>query len=182
MTSGTVYVQMFDIALANWYGEHRRACVCTRETCGTAAGAGAQRRPVLLRPLRRARATCSATSSDRHMLELVAFPAAARFGPGQARRPARVLPRLRRPLRLQRRLSKGSVHDLSRRRARTQHYLCAGYKTFFRHVDKPMQQMAALLRQNLEPDRIMRWYAARDRSHQAAITTGGDGVLPAGEA
>ncbi len=48
---GTVYVQMFDTALANWYGEggaHVRAFGDLR----AAAGARAQRRPVLLRPLR----------------------------------------------------------------------------------------------------------------------------------
>ena len=50
---GTVYVQMFDTALANWYGEPARD-VRARGDVRAAARARAQRRPVLLRPLRRA--------------------------------------------------------------------------------------------------------------------------------
>jgi uncharacterized protein len=34
-------------------------------------------------------------------------------------------------------------------------YLCAGYKAFFTHVDKPMRAMAALLRQGRYADEIM---------------------------
>lgn len=34
-------------------------------------------------------------------------------------------------------------------------YLCAGYKTFFMHVDKPMKAMASLIRQGRYADEIM---------------------------
>jgi len=34
-------------------------------------------------------------------------------------------------------------------------YLCAGYKAFFTHVNRPMQMMASLLRQNRAPAEIM---------------------------
>ena len=34
-------------------------------------------------------------------------------------------------------------------------YLCAGYKLFFSHIDKPMRTMAALLRQGRYADEIM---------------------------
>ena len=51
---GTVYVQMFDTALANFYGEPGGMCVHA-ETCGQPARAGAHRGPVLLRSLCRAR-------------------------------------------------------------------------------------------------------------------------------
>lgn len=34
-------------------------------------------------------------------------------------------------------------------------YLCAGYKTFFAHVDRPMRIMASLLRQNRAPAEII---------------------------
>jgi uncharacterized protein len=39
-------------------------------------------------------------------------------------------------------------------------YLCEGYKTFFKHVDRPMRIMAALLRQNREAGDIMQILAA----------------------
>lgn len=35
-------------------------------------------------------------------------------------------------------------------------YLCAGYRAFFNHIDRPMQQMAALFRQGRPPAEIMR--------------------------
>ncbi len=41
-------------------------------------------------------------------------------------------------------------------------YLCAGYKLFFHHVDRPMRIMADLLRRNRAPSEIVRWYATED--------------------
>jgi uncharacterized protein len=43
----------------------------------------------------------------------------------------------------------------SRDGERNHNYLCAGYKTFFRHIDKPMRLMAQLLRQGRYADEIM---------------------------
>ncbi len=34
-------------------------------------------------------------------------------------------------------------------------FLCAGYKMFFKHIDRPMRIMAALLRQGRYADEIM---------------------------
>ena len=42
------------------------------------------------------------------------------------------------------------------------HYLCAGYKDFFHHVDGPMRVMAALLRQGRDATGLRDWYAVRD--------------------
>ena len=50
---GKVYVTTFDVALGSWLGQHN-ACIVA-PTCGSALGAGAQRRCLLLRPLCRAR-------------------------------------------------------------------------------------------------------------------------------
>jgi uncharacterized protein len=41
-------------------------------------------------------------------------------------------------------------------------YLCAGHKAFFKHVDRPMKIMAALLRQGRAPAEIMAIYAKED--------------------
>ena len=42
------------------------------------------------------------------------------------------------------------------------HYLCAGYKDFFHHVDGPMRVMASLLRQGRDATGLRDWYAVRD--------------------
>jgi uncharacterized protein len=42
-------------------------------------------------------------------------------------------------------------------------YLCAGYKTFFRHIDRPMRLMAGLLRQGKDAAEVMQARAEDDR-------------------
>jgi uncharacterized protein len=42
-------------------------------------------------------------------------------------------------------------------------YLCAGYKLFFRHVDRPMRIMADLLRRGRYADEIMQILTSEDR-------------------
>ena len=41
-------------------------------------------------------------------------------------------------------------------------YLCAGYKAFFKHVDRPMRIMADLLRRNRAPAEIVQIYAMQE--------------------
>jgi len=48
-------------------------------------------------------------------------------------------------------------------------YLCAGYKLFFQHVDRPMRLMADLLRRNRAPSEIVRWYAVEDARLARAV-------------
>jgi uncharacterized protein len=48
-------------------------------------------------------------------------------------------------------------------------YLCAGYKLFFHHVDRPMRIMADLLRRNRAPSEIVGWYAAEDARLARAV-------------
>ena len=60
---GKVYVQLFDVALEACFGRHLDVHLHARPAA--APGARAQRRPLLLRPLRRAAPTSSATSSRR---------------------------------------------------------------------------------------------------------------------
>ncbi|MCA9797801.1 MAG: SEC-C domain-containing protein, partial [Candidatus Eremiobacteraeota bacterium] len=42
-------------------------------------------------------------------------------------------------------------------------YLCAGYKQFFNHVDRPMKIMAGLLNQRRPPAEIMAIMTAEDK-------------------
>ncbi len=43
-------------------------------------------------------------------------------------------------------------------------YLCAGYKAFFKHIDRPMQLMAGLLRQRRYADEVMQILAQEGAS------------------
>ena len=52
-------------------------------------------------------------------------------------------------------------------------YLCAGYKAFFGHIDRPMRMMADLLRRDLPPSEIMRCYAAEDAKLQGRVARAG---------
>ncbi len=80
-------------------------------------GDGAQRRRLLVRPLRRGGLQAGQHHRDADgRAGRVAGPAEVR--PGQARHAAAVLPRLRRPLRLPRRLPQGPLHPDAGRRSR----------------------------------------------------------------
>jgi uncharacterized protein len=60
-------------------------------------------------------------------------------------------------------------------------YLCAGYKAFFEHVEKPMRLMARLLEQERPPAEIMRWYAVEDeRWRGEAAKVGRNEACPCG--
>jgi uncharacterized protein len=47
-------------------------------------------------------------------------------------------------------------------------YLCAGYKQFFNHVERPMKMMANVLRQGGAPAGIMGWYQQQDAEQAPA--------------
>ncbi len=115
---GTVYVQMFDVALANWHGEPGGLCVF-QPTCGGALAMEHNGDVLLVRPLRRGGLPARQHHRDAAgRARRVRAPAPVR--PGEARRAAAVLPRLRRAVRLPRGLSEGPLHPDAGRRARAQ--------------------------------------------------------------
>ena len=60
-------------------------------------------------------------------------------------------------------------------------YLCAGYKAFFTHVDKPMRIMVELLRCNRAPAEVMLVLAAEEAQLQKAFAkTGRNEPCPCG--
>ena len=60
-------------------------------------------------------------------------------------------------------------------------YLCAGYKRFFEHVEKPMRMMAGLLEAKRAPAEIMRWYAGEDAKWRVeAARVGRNEACPCG--
>jgi uncharacterized protein len=156
---GAVYVQMFDVALANWVGEQPSLCVHS-ETCGLALAL---------------EHTGDLYSCDHfvepkhklgnihmtHMLELVESPQQQRFGLDKRD----TLPGYCRECDVRFACHGGCPKDRFIHTPDGEpglNYLCAGLKAFFHHVDAPMRTMGALLARNRAPAEVMALYAAED--------------------
>jgi uncharacterized protein len=154
---GTVFVQMFDAALASWVGAPQSMCVFA-ETCG---GALALEHNGDLY-------SCDHYVEPKYLLgniadtplgELIGSPQQRAFG--NAKRD--MLPRYCRecPVRF-------ACHGECPKNRFIQtpdgepglNYLCAGYKAFFTHIDRPMRMMAELLRSGRYADEVMTMLAA----------------------
>jgi uncharacterized protein len=55
-------------------------------------------------------------------------------------------------------------------------YLCAGYKAFFKHIDRPMKMMADLLRQGREAADVMLALAAEHQANEGPTGAAVPGV------
>jgi uncharacterized protein len=156
---GEVFVQMFDVALANWVGEPPGLCVHS-ETCGLALALEHNGdlyccdhfvEPDYL----------LGNIAQTHMLELVSSPRQRQFGLDKLE----LLPRYCRECDVRFACHGGCPKDrfISTPDGEAGlNYLCGGYKAFFHHVDQPMRAMAALLARGRPPAEIMSTYAARD--------------------
>ena len=173
---GTIFVQMFDAALASWVGAAPALCVFA-ETCGNALAL--EHNGDLY--------ACDhyvepdyflGNITETPMIELVASDRQRQFG--AAKRDT--LPRYCRecPVRF-------ACHgECPRNRFILTpdgepglNYLCAGYKAFFAHVDRPMRIMADLLRRGRAPAEIMAILAAEDaRLRQAFARAGRNDPCP----
>ena len=152
---------MFDVALANWVGEPPALCVHS-ETCGLGARARAHRRPLLLRPLRRAAPTSSATSARRRCSSSSPRSSSSSSGRTSATR----CPQYCLECDVRFACHGGCPKDRFIETPDGEpglNYLCAGFKDFFHHVDRPMRIMgrAARARTARRP-RSSRLYAAED--------------------
>ncbi len=149
---GTVFVQMFDAALASWVGAPPSMCIFS-ETCGTAVALEHNgdiyscdhfvEPTYLLGNIRKV-----------HMLQLVTSEQQRQFG--IAKRDT--LPRYCRDCSV--RFACHGECPKNRFIATPDgepglNYLCAGYKAFFTHIDKPMRTMAGLLREGRFADEAM---------------------------
>jgi uncharacterized protein len=156
---GEVYVQMFDVALANWVGEPPGLCVHS-ETCGLALALEHTGDLYSCDHFVEPRYLLG-NIKERHMLELVSSPQQTRFG--LDKRDA--LPQYCLDCDVRFACHGGCPKD---RFIRTPYgepglnYLCAGFKEFFHHVDGPMRVMGDLLARNRAPAEIMERYAAED--------------------
>jgi uncharacterized protein len=173
-----VYVQMFDVALANWYGEPSGLCVFSK-TCGTALAlehnGDLYSCDHFVEPAYRL-----GNINETHLIELVASDQQLKFG----RDKFDTLPKycLDCPVRFA--CHGGCPKDRFITTPDGEpglNYLCAGYKAFFQHIDQPMQLMVRLLRQNRAPAELMRLYAERDQKWQELLAkTGRNDPCPCG--
>ncbi|HMK92302.1 MAG TPA: anaerobic sulfatase maturase [Thermoleophilia bacterium] len=150
---GQVYVQQFDVALANWYGEPSGLCVHS-PTCGAA----------LAMEFNGDVYSCDHFVEPGHLLgnigermlaELVRSPQQRRFG----RDKLDTLPAACLDCDVRFACHGGCPKDRFASApdgAPGLNYLCAGYQAFFRHVDEPMRRMCALLDQGQAPAEIVR--------------------------
>ena len=167
---GTVYVQMFDAALASWYGAPPALCIFA-ETCGSALAL--EHNGDLY--------SCDhfvepkyllGNIKQKHMIELVASDQQRQFG--LHKRDS--LPRYCRECEV--RFACNGECPKNRFIETPDgepglNYLCAGYKAFFTHVDKPMRIMAELLRCNRAPAEVMLVLAAEEAHLQKAFAKAG---------
>jgi uncharacterized protein len=183
---GSVYVQMFDVTLANFVGAPPSLCIHS-ETCGR--GPALEHNGDLY--------TCDhfvepayklGNIGQTHMLELVASPQMQQFGLDKRDR----LPRACRECEVRFTCHGGCPKDRFHDDAYGEpglNYLCAGFKRFFGHVTEPMRKMGSLLQQGRPAAEIMYAYAtadaARGRNDECSCGSGrkfkrchGDRPLP----
>ena len=156
---GEVYVQMFDVALANWYGEPPGLCVHS-ETCGLALAlehtGDVYSCDHFVEP-----AYKLGNIGHKHLLDLVASPRQHAFG--RAKRDT--LPRYCLDCDVRFACHGGCPKDRFTTTPDGEpglHYLCPSYKAFFGHIRPAMEAMCALLRAGRAPSELAGRYAAED--------------------
>jgi uncharacterized protein len=156
---GEVYVQMFDVALANWVGEPPGLCIHS-ETCGLALAlehtGDLYSCDHFVEP-----AYKLGNISETRMLELVGSPQQRQFGLDKRD----TLPQYCLECDVRFACHGGCPKDRFISTPDGEpglNYLCAGFKDFFHHVDRPMRFMAEQLRRGGAPSSIVQLYAAED--------------------
>lgn len=175
---GTVFVQMFDAALASWVGEPPGLCIFA-ETCGNALAL--EHNGDLY--------SCDhfvepkyllGNIKQQHMIELVASDQQRQFG--LHKRDS--LPRYCRECEV-----RFACHGECPKNRFIEtpdgesglNYLCAGYKAYFKHIDRPMCIMAELLLRGRAPAEVMLVLAAEEaRLHKAFAKAGRNDPCPCG--
>ncbi len=156
---GEVFVQMFDVALANWFGEPPGLCVHS-ETCGLALAlehnGDLYSCDHFVEPDYRL-----GNIGETPMAELVSSEPQRDFG--RAKRDS--LPRQCRECDVRFACHGGCPKDRFLDTADGEpglNFLCDGYLAFFHHIDGPMRAMCDLLEKGSSPSEIVASYAAAD--------------------
>ena len=156
---GEVYVQMFDVALANWVGEHPGLCIHS-ETCGLALALEHTGDLYSCDHFVEPRYKLGNIAETR-MLDLVASQQQRQFGLDKRD----TLPQYCLECDVRFACHGGCPKDRFISTPDGEpglNYLCAGYKDFFHHVDGPMRFMGERLRVGGAPSEIVQLYAAED--------------------
>jgi uncharacterized protein len=174
----TVYMQMFDVALANWYGEPSGLRIFSK-TCGMALAlehnGDLYSCDHFVEPQYKL-----GNIRETHLIELAASDQQVKFGQDKFD----TLPKY--CLKCDVRFACHGACPKDRFITTPDgepglNYLCAGYKMFFHHIDQPMQLMVRLLRQDRAPAELMRLYADRDQKWQELLAkTGRNDPRPCG--
>jgi uncharacterized protein len=175
---GRVYVQMFDVALANWVGEPSGLCVHSR-TCGAALAVehtgDVYSCDHFVEP-----AYLLGNIRQEHLIELVASEKQLQFGRDKFDR----LPRYCRECDVRFACHGGCPKDRFIQTPDGEeglNYLCAGYKRFFHHIDEAMRYMGNELRYQRPPANIMRALAqAEADAREAYARVGRNDPCPCG--
>lgn len=153
---GRTYVQMFDVALAAWVGERPGLCIF-EPTCGKA----------LALEHNGDMYSCDHYVEPGYQLgnihhtpmqDLVMLPQQVAFGQDKLAS----LPAYCRECPVRFVCNGGCPKDRIRKTPTGEaglNYLCAGYKAFFTHIDRPMKVMAGLLRDGRPPADVMKMYS-----------------------
>lgn len=153
---GKVFVQHFDAALANWVGVPPSVCIFSK-TCGNALAL--EHNGDLY--------SCDhfvepdyklGNIQETPMIELIASKQQRQFGQAKLD----TLSQYCRTCEVRFACNGGCPKNRFIETPNGEpglNYLCAGYKAFFTHIDRPMQMMAALLRQGHYADEVMQLLA-----------------------
>jgi uncharacterized protein len=149
---GEVFIQLFESALASWMGWPASLCIFA-ETCGNALALEHNGDLYSCDHFVEPRYKLG-NIRDQHLLQLVASDQQRAFG--NAKRDT--LPRYCRECEVR----FACNGECPRNRfietpdgEAGLNYLCAGYKAFFNHIDRPMKTMAGLLRNGKDPAEVM---------------------------
>jgi uncharacterized protein len=156
---GRIFVQMFDAALASWVGAPTNLCIFS-ETCGDALALEHNGDLYSCDHFVEPKYLLGNIKKEK-MIELVASDTQRKFGTDKRD----TLPQYCRECEV-----RFACHGEcpKNRFINTPdgepglNYLCAGYKSFFNHVNEPMTIMAGLLRNNRAPAEISTILAARE--------------------
>jgi uncharacterized protein len=149
---GNVFIQLFESALASWLGLPASLCIFA-ETCGDALALEHNGDLYSCDHFVEPRFLLG-NIKEQHLLELAASDVQRAFG--QAKRDT--LPRYCRECEV-RFACNGEcprnrfIHTPDGEAGLN--YLCAGYKAFFQHIDRPMKRMAVLLREGKDAADVM---------------------------
>jgi uncharacterized protein len=168
---GKVFVQGFDSALGSWYGRGASLCI-HNETCGDALAL--EHNGDLY--------SCDhfvepkyllGNIKENHMLNLVSSDQQRKFGNDKRD----TLPKYCLECQVRFACHGGCPRNRFIKTPDGEdglNYLCAGYKSFFTHVDHPMHLMAALLKQGHYADEVMGILAREDMPEMESTEASGD--------